>query len=289
LSGPDHQQSQDSKVEEATIDGARMTFFEHLGELSQRLKKCLFAFIIAFAVVSSVPDPFHPFGGPYSLFGYNFLLLTLLHNAETKYAPGLQLFAKDLTDPISVFINLSLVVALIVSMPYIFNQIYGFVAPGLYQREKKAVRKYLLPFTVLFASGGLFGLLVVFPIVMRILISFFPAFNLANLISLTSFVNMLLLIPVITGLAFTFPVFLIPLVEFKVLNVKQLSSARKWVYVIVALVVGIVNPDPTFISSIPIIVPIYILYEITVFIAKRIENNRNRMAAASTVVGTPTR
>ena len=66
----------------------------------------------------------------------------------------------------------------------------------------------------------------------------------------------------LTGLAFTFPVFLIPLVEFKVLKVSQLTKARKWVYVIVCLAVGLVNPDPTFISSIPIVVPIFVLYEI---------------------------
>ena len=260
------------------IDGTRMTFFQHLGELSQRLKKCLYAFLIAFVVVSSIPNPFQPFGGTTALFGYNFLLISLLHLAEVTYAPQVNFYATSLTDPISVFLNLSLVFALVFSLPYIFSQIYGFVAPGLYSRERKAVRKYIAPFTILFATGGLFGLFVIFPIVMRILLTFFGPFGLVNLISLNNFVSLLLLIPVVTGLAFTFPVYLIPLVELKVLSVKQLSSARKWVYLLVALAVGIANPDPTFISSIPIIVPIYILFEITVFISKRIESKRNKTA-----------
>jgi len=68
-------------------------------------------------------------------------------------------------------------------------------------------------------------------------------------------------------------------VEFKVLKVSQLTKARKWVYVIICLAVGLVNPDPTFISSIPIVVPIFVLYEITIFLAKRIENNRAKAAA----------
>ena len=67
--------------------------------------------------------------------------------------------------------------------------------------------------------------------------------------------------------------------EFKVLKVSQLTKARKWVYVIVCLAVGLVNPDPTFISSIPIVVPIFILYEITIVLAKRIENKRAKAAA----------
>lgn len=66
------------------------------------------------------------------------------------------------------------------------------------------------------------------------------------------------------------------MVELKILSAKQLASVRKWVYVLVALAVGLVNPDPTFMSSIPIIIPIYALYEVTVFLAKRTERNRAR-------------
>ena len=109
---------------------------------------------------------------------------------------------------------------------------------------------------------------------MRILLTFYTAFNLQNLISVEDFINLLLLIPVLTGLAFTFPVFLVPLVEFKVISAKRLSKARKWVYIIVALGVSIANPDPTDISSLPIIIPIFVLYEITILIAKRVEKNR---------------
>ena len=109
---------------------------------------------------------------------------------------------------------------------------------------------------------------------MRVLLIFYKAFDLANLVSLNDFVNMLILIPVMTGLGFTFPVFVIPLVELKIISAKQLASVRKWVYIIVALAVGLVNPDPTFISSIPIIIPVYLLYEITVFYSKRIEKRR---------------
>ena len=112
---------------------------------------------------------------------------------------------------------------------------------------------------------------------------FYKSFGVASLVSLSDFVNMLILVPVITGLGFTFPVFIIPLVEFKVISAKQLSSVRKWVYILVALAVGLVNPDPTFISSIPIIIPVYILYEVTVYYAKRIEKKRTKAAAVQVI------
>ncbi|MGI0091624.1 MAG: twin-arginine translocase subunit TatC [Nitrososphaerales archaeon] len=280
---PESVKPQQAEDEHTTVEGSRMSIFDHLAELANRLKKALYAFIIAFAVVSSLPNPFHPFGGPGSLFGYDFLVLALLRRAESVYAPSVQFFSISLTTGISVFINLSLALAVIVTIPIIFNQIYGFIAPGLYFREKKAVRKYVLPFSVLFAIGGIFGLLVVFPTVMKILLAFFSPVGVANLVPLTDFVNFLILVPVMTGFAFTFPVFLLPLVELKVLSAKQLSSARKWVYILVALAVGIINPDPTFISSIPIIVPIYVLFEITVFIAKRIEKNRLKVPGVEVI------
>ena len=209
-----------------SIEGSRMSFFDHLQELATRLKRILFAFIIAFAVISSLPNPFHPFGGPNALFGYDFLLITLLRRAETAYAQSFNFIALNVTTPISVFINLSLVLSVVVIAPYIFSQIYGFVSPGLYRREKRVVRKYTLPFAALFGTGGLFGLFIIFPIVMRILLSFFPSFGLEKLVTLDDFVNLLILVPVISGLAFTFPVFLVPMVELKVLNAKQLSSYR---------------------------------------------------------------
>lgn len=258
-----------------------MTIFDHLAELSSRLKKCLYAFIIAFAVVSSLPNPLHPFGGPNSLFGYNFLLITLLTYAEHWTAANYTPISMSLTTPISVWINLSLAISVIITLPIIFGQVYGFVAPGLYQREKRAVEKYVLPFAGLFAIGGIFGLLVIFPTVMRILLIFFKAFNVAPFLPLGDFVDMLILVPVMSGFAFTFPVFVIPLVELKIVSAKQVSGVRKWVYVLVALGVGLVNPDPTFISSIPIIIPVYALYEITVFLSKRIEKNRMKKEAAS--------
>jgi len=253
----------------------RMSFLDHLSELAARLKKCLYAFIISLVVVTSIPYPLQPFGGPHSIFGYNFLITSLIIGAQNYYlGPNPSILAVQMTDPVSVFINVSLILGLVVALPYIFYQIYGFVAPGLYQREKKAVRKYILPFSLLFISGAIFGIIVVSKLVMRILLIFYNALGVIPAVPLASFINLILLIPVATGLAFTFPVFLIPLVELKILSVKQLSSARKWVYVLTALIVGIIDPDPTFITVIPIIVPIYVLFEITVYISKRIERKR---------------
>ncbi|MHB1907967.1 MAG: twin-arginine translocase subunit TatC [Nitrososphaerales archaeon] len=260
--------------EKAAENSTSMSIFGHLGELSSRLKKSLLAYIIALVAVSSVPDPLHPFGGPNSFFGYNFLLTDLIRQAEAAYAPNVIFFPSGPADPVFAFFNVSMVVALLISLPYIFYQIYGFIAPGLYMREKRIVRKYVIPFSLLLTIGGLFGLLIIFPTVMRILLLFYKPLGVASLISIDGFVNYLILIPLITGLAFTFPMFLIPLVELKILSAKQLSKSRLWVYLGVALAVSIANPDPTDISSIPIVVPILVLFEITVLVAKRIEKGR---------------
>jgi sec-independent protein translocase protein TatC len=260
--------------ESGDLLSGRAAFLSHLNELASRLKRALLAYILALVIVSSIPDPLHPFGGNSSFYGYNFLLADLIRWAEAAYVPRVTIIAVTPSDPVFAFLNLSMVVALFVSLPYIFYQVYGFVAPGLYQREKRAVRKYVLPFSILLTIGVIFGLLVVLPIVMRILLLFFPVVGVSLVFTIDNFVSYLILIPLVTGLGFTFPVFVLPLVELKILRAKQLSSARKWVYILFALGVSIANPDPTDLSSIPIIVPIIILYEITIFVAKRIERNR---------------
>lgn len=263
---------------------ANASIWSHLSELSSRLKKCLFAYLITLIVVSSAPDPVHPLGGPNSFYGYNFLLTDLIRGAEARFVgPKFTFYPASPTDPVFAFINVSMVLSLLISLPYIFYQLYGFVAPGLYQREKRAVRKYVLPFSVLLTIGGVFGLFIIFPTVMTILLLFYKPLGVAALISIDSFVNLMILIPLITGLAFTFPVFLIPLVEFKILKASQLSKARLWVYLIVALSVSIANPDPTDISSIPIVLPILVLFELTILVAKQIEKNRARRAEAASM------
>ena len=111
------------EAEQATVEGSRMSIFDHLAELANRLKKCLYAFIIAFAAVTSVPNPFHPFGGAGSLFGYNFLVISLLRYAEVWTAKNFLFFSATLTTPISVWINLSLALSVIITLPILFGQI----------------------------------------------------------------------------------------------------------------------------------------------------------------------
>jgi sec-independent protein translocase protein TatC len=271
--------------EEASIfSEGRMSILEHLNELAGRLKKALLAYVVTLALVSSLPNPLQPFGGPYSFYGYNFLLLTLIREAEIVYVgPNFHFYAVGPTDPVFAFLDVAMILSLLIALPYMFYQVYGFVSPGLYKRERQAVQKYVLPFALLLTAGGVFGLTVVFPLVMRVLLLFYAPLGLQNLISLDSFINLLVLIPLVTGIAFTFPVFLIPLVELRVLSAKQLSSARKWVYVGVALGVSIANPDPTDLSSIPIVVPILLLYELTILFAKRIEKNREKRQIIASV------
>jgi sec-independent protein translocase protein TatC len=257
-----------------------MPLLDHLSELGQRLKRVLIAFIIVFAGISVLPDPSNPFGGQYSIYGYNFLIVSLMRRASNAYLPGYTLLAASPEQPILALLDISLAISILITLPYMFHEVYAFVAPGLYQKERKVIRKYLLPFSILLAVGGVFGLLVIFPTVLRILLLFYGPLNIAHIISLQSFVSLLILVPVLTGIAFTFPVYVVPLVELQVISAKQLSSARKWVYIGVALAVSIANPDPTDISSIPIILPIFVLYEITVLVSKRVEKNR----AAKTLV-----
>ena len=97
-----------------------MSFFEHLNELASRVKRALLAFVIAFAAVSSLPNPLHPFGGPGSVFGYNFLVISLVRAAEAYGAKNFDFIAPNPVTPITVFINVSLVLAVVISLPVIF-------------------------------------------------------------------------------------------------------------------------------------------------------------------------
>jgi sec-independent protein translocase protein TatC len=79
----------------------------------------------------------------------------------------------------------------------------------------------------------------------------------------------MVMIPIIGGLLFCLPIFLLPLMEIGVLRVETLRKNRILVYLIIAFIIGLISPDPTFISVIPLLIPIYILYEISIFLGRR--------------------
>ena len=176
----------------------------------------------------------------------------------------------------SMAMKISLIGGVIISFPFLFSQFWGFIKPGLRQKEKKAVQGMVLYVSLLFLLGILFGYFVVSPMVVQ----FFSNFQLTdmekveNTFTLSDFISKVTSTTIYSGFIFLLPVLIYVFSKLGLVTPAFLKKYRKHAIVIVLLLSAIITP-PDFWSQIIVSIPILILYEIGILLSKRIEKNQS--------------
>jgi len=253
------------------------SIWEHLEELVKILRKIIYVFIISFGIFFILPSPdILKNNNPFT-FIYEPLIFWIIRTSQDIFLPDeAKVFVSSITAPFFVLIQVAFMFSLVITVPYAIIEIYKYIAPALYKHEKRIIKKYMIPFGILYIIGIIFSILVVLPLTFRWTFYFFKIMGIEMWINLNDFINIIFLIPILGGLFFCLPIFILPLIELGVLKTKTLSKNRILIYLIIAFILGLISPDPTFLSLIPILIPIYILYESTIWIGKYIENKKTK-------------
>lgn len=234
----------------ADEDLAEDTLLSHLVELRSRLLKLAAAIIVVFIALL-----------PFSRDIFGFVAEPLIAQLE-----GGQMIA---TNPISVVFTpfkLTFVVALAVAMPVVLYQVWSFVAPGLYKKEKRFAFPLLASSILLFYSGIAFAYFVLFPLVFRFLVAFAP--DIVNVMpDITSYVSFVMMISFVFGLAFEVPVATVLIVWAGLTTPEKLGKARPYVF-LMAFVIGMFLTPPDVISQTLLAIPVYLLYELGLVMAR---------------------
>lgn len=229
----------------------QMTLVEHLRELRKRLIIC----IIAVGLIAIVAFAF-----------YNHILGFLRH-PYCEVRPGhCQLLALSITDGLSLRTKVALYGGLFGASPVVFWQLWAFIMPGLNPNEKKYAVPFLLTSVVLFCGGALIAYLV-FP---RALI-FLRAVGgpgLQFFYTAPNYLNFILLLMAVFGIAFEFPVVLVGLELVGVVTPAGLAKRRRWAIVIIFALVAIFIPTGDPISMLALSLPLCIFYEASILIGK---------------------
>jgi sec-independent protein translocase protein TatC len=251
------------------IDETKAPLLDHLIELRARLLKSVVALLVAFGI--SFYFAKHIFG---------FLVQPLVK------AQGTQLIYTKLYEAFFVEIKVALFAAFLVAFPIIANQIWLFVAPGLYRNEKRAVLPFLLATPVLFTAGAALAYYVVMPTVFTFLLSFqtdaagIPQQALPAMDEYLSFVMTLIFA---FGACFLLPVLLMLLARVGIIDIGQLRAFRRYA-VVVAFVIAAVLTPPDVISQLLLAGPLIVLYELSIIgiaITNRSEERRRAREAAA--------
>lgn len=233
--------------EEGLAEG---TLMSHLVELRNRL-------FIMFGSVFVVFMALFPFSKP---------IFEFVSEPLRTVLPGGQLIATGTASPVIATLKLSFYLALMLAMPVVLYQVWAFVAPGLYRKEKRFAFPLLATSIVLFYAGLAFAYFVVFPLIFKFVVAFTPE-SVSYMPDITDYIGFVMMLVLVFGLAFETPVATVLIVWTGITSIDKLGTARPYVF-LGAFVVGMLLTPPDVISQIMLAIPVYLLYELGIMMAK---------------------
>ena len=232
-------------------NAAGTTFISHLVELRQRLMRGIFAILIVFIAAA-----------PFANTLYEFLASPLM----LALPEGNTMISTEPHGPFFVPFKFAFAFAVGIAMPYLLYQLWAFVAPGLYQHEKKAVVPLLISSSVLFYLGIAFAYFVVFPIIFAFFTGTAPE-GVAVMTDINAYLSFVLKLFFAFGIAFEVPIATVLLVKAGITTPERLSAKRPYI-IVGAFVVGMFLTPPDVFSQTMLAVPVWILFEIGLYFSK---------------------
>jgi sec-independent protein translocase protein TatC len=230
---------------------AEGTLVSHLLELRDRLLKAMLAVGICFV--------------PCAIY-MNQLFTFVAQPLVAKLPAGATLIATSVVAPFTVPFKLALLLALGLAMPYVLYQAWAFVAPGLYKHEKKLAVPLLVSSVLLFYLGAAFAYYLVFPVMLSFFVSTTPA-GVKMMTDMASYLDFVMVLLLAFGVAFEVPVATVLLVWTGFVKLATLTKNRGFVLLGIFIVAAFLTP-PDAVSQSFMAVPMYILYEIGIVMAK---------------------
>lgn len=235
-----------SPQQEQKKTNAEPSLVDHLSELRSQLIKSAVVFFIFFILVFSTINIWFP----YVTKGHQLIILSPL-------------------EVVSFYMTISLSIAFGLSIPFVCFFLWKFVKPGLNEKESRFLSLYSPVMLLLFLVGIAFGYFIVNPLSYNFLTSL-GAINFDVMISAHEYVRFLLFTTLPIGLMFELPMVAMFLASIGLLTVDTLKRVRKWSYVSIAIISALITP-PDFISQLIVLIPMIVLYEVSIRLVARIE------------------
>lgn len=236
---------------------AEGTLISHLLELRDRLLRAFIAVLVVFV--------------PLAFFA-NEVFTVVAQPLIAKLPEGSSLIATSVISPFMTPFKLAFFVALFIAMPFVLYQVWAFVAPGLYRREKRFALPLLVSSILLFYAGVVFAYYVVFPVMFEFFAGTTPQ-GVRMMTDINSYMDFVLTMFFCFGLAFEVPVVVVLLVMTGMMSVERLAAARGYVLIGIFVIAAILTP-PDAISQTIMAVPMYLLYEGGLLMARLVNRLR---------------
>jgi sec-independent protein translocase protein TatC len=254
-----------------------MSFFEHLEALRWHLIRSLVAvLVVAVGVFLAKDFVFQQvILGPCSPDFVTYRVFCQLLPDFCFYPGELQIITRDIQEQFMSHVQVSMSLGLIIAFPYVFWEFWRFIKPGLYKNEIKAARGMVLICSLLFITGVLFGFFIVAPIAITFLSTYSVSNIVSNTTTLEALVNSMTMFTLPMGLVFELPVIMYFLAKIGLITYDFLSQYRRHAIVVIAVVAAVITP-PDAITMMMVGIPLYILFEVSMIVVKRIDKEKKR-------------
>jgi sec-independent protein translocase protein TatC len=254
----------------ADIDASKAPLLDHLIELRNRLLKCVLAFIVCFAIA---------FGFAGRIFGF------LVQPLVRAYGDGIvgKLIYTKLYEAFFVEIKVAAFAALCLAFPIIANQLWAFVAPGLYKREKRAFLPFIIATPLLFTMGAALAYYGVMPVAFKFFLGFQKSSAITGITqealpAMGEYLDLVMNMILGFGVAFLLPVLLMLLERAGIVSRTQLKAGRRYAIVAAFAIAAVLTPPDVW-SQFALAIPLVLLYELSIIGIWFTERSRARDAA----------
>lgn len=242
----------------------QITLLSHLQELRKRLKIIAIVYVLGVAVLMNFSDMV-----------FNFVSSPL----RDALPAGTPLIFLNAPDVFFTYLKIALVLSIFVTAPITFYQFWAFVAPGLYRHEKRAFAGFFVASLLLLVAGGAFAFYVVFPLIFEFFLGF-STDTIQAMPAVKEYLTLVLKLLFAFGLSFEIPIVIMVLVRLGLVDTAALRAKRRYVIVWAFIFAAILTP-PDIISQTLLALPMMLLYEVGILLAKKKKAPEEEKANAS--------
>ena len=240
----------EDKEEEEEADDRPMGLMDHLSELRGRLVRCCLAVMLGFIACWAVVDPI-----------FDALVAPLL----SVLPDGSHAIYTTLPEGFFTRMHIAFVAGVFVSSPAIFYQVWAFIAPGLYEEEKRSIIPVAVMSAFFFVSGGAFCYFVVFPNAFAFFMSY-ATDTIVAMPKISDYLSFVLKLILAFGLVFEMPLFAFFLARMGIITAELMRRVRRYAILAIFIVAAILSP-PDVVSQLLMAAPMLVLYEVSIFVA----------------------
>ena len=239
----------DDEEENELETSAKMSFLDHLEELRHRLIVSLSAVAIGFLVCWA-----------YSGQIYNFLAVPI-----TQHLNGRKLVFTNPTDPFTIYMKVALIAGIFLTSPIVLWQVWLFISPGLYAREKKFALPFIFSSTLLFLLGGAFAYKIAFPMSLKFLLSVGQSFE--AMVTINEYLDLALAVILGCGIIFEIQILIFFLSIFGIVSAGFLLKNLRYAILVIFIVAAIITPTTDIPNMMVFAMPMLLLYMVGIVIA----------------------